>query len=132
MKPLPALLGLALTALVLAAPAAAKEGVKATLTKPVPLHAPAGSRLTITWTLTYRDDHGRRRFFGAGEVFVRLLSGTGARSTVAFVNGDGHYRARVRVPSGGIGGIRIGLRGYNDYGVADMYFPITNNPFRRK
>lgn len=64
-------------------------------------------------------------------MFVRLLSKTGADSTVGFTDTDrrGFNRTRVKVPSGGIGGVRVGLRGWNDRGVDDVFFPLENDPF---
>jgi hypothetical protein len=111
-----------------APPAAAKEGVKATLTTKIPLDAAPGTKLEVGWTLAYLDDNGRRQPFGAGEVFVRLLSASGARAETTFVDGSGSFIAKVAVPEGGIGDVRIGLRGYSDGRTSDMLFPITNDP----
>src|SRR5580765_1874196 len=68
----------AVAALVGALPAAAKEGVTATLRSAIPLGAPAGTHLTVRWTLAARDEDGKRRLFSAEGLFVRLLSKTGA------------------------------------------------------
>jgi len=118
------------------APAAVgKEGVRARLVTPVPLAAAPGAKVTIVWTLSY-DDRGHRRRFGAGGVFVRLLSASGGRSVDSLDTRGrrGRYSARVRVPRGGIGGIRIGLEGtrYSKGRAeqADIFFPIVNSPFK--
>jgi hypothetical protein len=131
-----ACLGVAVVALVAALPAAGKEGVKATLTTRVPLTAPAGTALRVAWTLTYRDEHGRRRPFGGEGIVIRLLSASGGPSKTAFARGTaGGYAATVRVPDGGIRVIQIGIEGWSSgpYGTrrADELFPITNAPKRR-
>jgi hypothetical protein len=115
-----------------ALPAAAKDGVKATLTSDLPLDAAPGARLRVAWTLAYVDD-GRRRPFGAGGVFVRLVSASGAAAETAFSREDGgHYTATVVVPEGGIDDVAIGLRGWVSGHVelrpSDLLFPITNDP----
>src|SRR2546423_9045501 len=59
------------------------------------------------------------------QMFVRLLSATGGSPTTAFTKTDaGRNTADVAVPAGGIGGIRIGLRG-----TTDIFFPLMNDPF---
>jgi hypothetical protein len=123
-----------------------KEGVRARLDAPVPLHAAAGRTITIAWTLSYVES-GERHPFGASGVFVRLLSASSARPVTAYGDGrgsgpnrggvgvPGEYLARVRVPAGGIGGITIGLRGWRIIGGrrqrADAFFPIDNDPFAK-
>ncbi|MGZ4440646.1 MAG: hypothetical protein ACXVZN_09820 [Gaiellaceae bacterium] len=136
MRALVACLGVAVVALVAAFPAAGKEGVKATLTTRVPLAAPAGTTLRVAWTLTYRDEHGRRRPFGGEGIFIRLLSASGGPSKTAFARGTaGGYTAIVRVPDGGIRTIQIGIEGWssgpNGTRRADELSPITNAPKRR-
>jgi hypothetical protein len=121
----------AATALVAALPAAGKDGVEATLLTRIPLDAPAGTRLEVAWKLTYLD-HGRRRTFGAGGVFVRLTSAAGAGAETGFAGGNGEYRATVVVPKGGIGDVQIGLQGWTNDAAgtreSDALFPITNDP----
>jgi hypothetical protein len=127
---------LAVAALAAAVAAPAKEGVKAKLTSTIPLDASAGTRLRVSWTLRGADDNGRPYPFGANGVFVRLISASGAASTTGYApSGDyanGRYAATVVVPDGGIGDVRIGLRGFSSgatgYRQSDMIFPITNDP----
>jgi hypothetical protein len=127
-----ALAGVTAAALVAALPAAGKEGVKATLRTSIPLHAAAGARLEVRWTLAYVDQDGRRRPFGANGVFVRLRSTSGARAETGLApNGSyptGAYAATVVVPEGGIGDVEIGLRGWADGRPSALLFPITNDP----
>jgi hypothetical protein len=60
-------------------------------------------------------------------MFMRLLSRTGDASTAGFADSDANGRntSAVMVPVGGIGGVRIGLRG-----TTDILFPLDNDPFR--
>jgi hypothetical protein len=131
---IPGLLLVAAAFLVAALPAAGKDGVKATLTTRIPLHAPAGTQLKVGWTLAYRDEHGKRHVFGGGGIFVRLLSTSGANAETSFarVGKPGHYSATVRVPKGGIRDIQIGIHGWASGPTgtrpADELFPITNDP----
>jgi hypothetical protein len=128
-----ALLLAGVTALIAVLPAAGKEGVKATLTTPLPLDAPAGKRIRIGWTLTYPDEQGKLRPFGAGYLFVRLKSASGGEAVTEYAGGDrGEYWATIAVPEGGIGDIEFGLVGWatdkNGTRRADMIFPIANDP----
>jgi hypothetical protein len=115
-------------ALALATVASTKEDARARLTTTVPLGAAPGTSVRVAWTVTVPDGNGRRRPFNAIGMFVRLLSRTGAEATTGFAtrtaHEDGHYDAQVRVPAGGIGGIRAGLRG-----TTDIFFPVENDPF---
>jgi hypothetical protein len=131
-----ALLAVAAAALAAALPAAGKEGVKATLTTNIPLDAPAGTQVKVAWSLAGVDENGRRYPFGANGVFVRLVSASGAAATTGFAPSGtyttGEYAATVVVPEGGIGDVRIGLRGFSSgatgYRESAMLFPITNDP----
>lgn len=111
--------------------AAAKDDARARLTKPLALGSRPGATISVEWAVRVPDERLGSAPFGAGSMFVRLLSKTGAPSTVGFTDTDrdGLNRARVEVPAGGIGGVRVGLRGWNDYGVADVRFPLANDPF---
>jgi len=132
------LLTVAGAALVAALPAAAKEGVKATLTTRIPLDAKPGTKLDVAWSLAFLDEHGRRQPFGAGGVFVRLLSasGAGAETGVADETGTGEYTAKVVVPKGGIGDVQIGIHAWvsspSGTRPSDGLFPITNDPMPGK
>jgi hypothetical protein len=118
------------TAIVCVVPAAGKDGVEATLTTKLPLDAKSGSQVKVGWTLAYLHDG---RLFGAGGVFVRLVSASGGAAETAFASQDrGHYTATVVVPEGGIGDVEIGLRGWVsgnvDRRTSDLLFAITNDP----
>ena len=107
-------------------PAAAKEGVRATLTSSIPTHAFPGTHVVVAFTLRDRSGHP----FNAERVFVKLICPTRDASSVVFASSashaDGRYRVVAIVPPGGLGSIRIGLRG-----SSDVYFPITNNPLAK-
>jgi hypothetical protein len=114
-----------LGALAMAAVAPSKEGARAHLRSAIPLDAAPGTKLLVVWTVDIPDDKGRRVPFGASQMFVRLLSANGRGPTTAFTNTvAGRNTAEIAVPSGGIGGIRIGLRG-----TTDIFFPLMNDPF---
>jgi hypothetical protein len=122
-----------LAACALAAPAAAKEGVRATLSTPIPLDAAPGTKLHVAWKLANRDGAP----FGGGDVFVRLSSASGGgRAETAYVNGAGTFAADVVVPKGGIGDIQIGIRGWSSgpdgTHESPLIFPITNDPLPGK
>ena len=129
--PLVALLLGSLGVLGTASLAVAKDDARARLTEPLPLAARPGATISVEWAVRVPDERLGSRPFGAGNMLVRLLSRTGAPSTVGFTDTDrdGINRARIKVPAGGIAGIRVGLRGWNDQGVADAVFPLANDPF---
>lgn len=118
----------ALVALAVTALAPAKEGARATLTTRVPLAAAPGTTIRVGWIVNVPDRHGVARPFNAIGMFIRLLSRTSVPATTGFASATGHpdgrYVATVEVPQGGIGGIRLGLRG-----TTDAFFPLTNDPF---
>jgi hypothetical protein len=124
--------------LLVAASAAAKEGMTATLLGSPKLSAPAGTKIRIAFKFgttsaraatTCRSDPNR--------FYVRLLSKTGARSTYGDADACGRRMvATVRIPRGGARAIEIKLRGWIMYpgGAmkrADALIPITNDPFAK-
>lgn len=125
--------GTAMVAAALAAAtiAVAKEGASARLTGELPLRAPPATTVRARWRVDVPDGRGGRQPFNAIGMFVRLLSRTGAPSTIGFATStaheDGRYAASLRVPAGGIGGVRVGLRG-----TTDVEFPLANDPFRSR
>jgi len=123
-----------LAALVLAPGGSSKEGARARLLTPLPLAAKPGSTIQVRWAVDVPDGHGGRRPFGAGGMFVRLLSKTGSPSTIGLADGGGRFQTTLRVPSGGIGGVRVGLRGTScdasGCRARDALFPLVNDPFR--
>ncbi len=93
--------------------AGAKEGVVARVLTPISRDVKPGSRVTVAWTLTYLEA-GKRRPFGAGYVFGRLVGPGGSRSPLAYgvhTHRPGGYRARVKVPRGGVRRLEIGMMG---------------------
>jgi hypothetical protein len=93
-------------ATLLAVPAAAKDGVRAKLDRPVAL---AGAKtVTVKWRLV--DEHGE--LFKAGGIYLRVSACGRARVDVpAKASGDG-YTARVRVPPRGLRKLVVGLQGW--------------------
>lgn len=121
-------LGLCGIALAAAGSASTKEGARSDLTTRLPVGAAPGTLVRVGWIVSAPDGQGNMRPFGATGMFVRLLSRTGAPATTGFASQSaGRYSAEVRVPRGGIGGVRTGLRG-----TTDIYFPVVNDPFRSR
>ena len=94
-----------------------KEGMRASLTTPIPSRAAPGDEILLAWTLTVVDGNMQSQPFSAEYVFVQLLSPT-REATIAFATGGDHargeYAARVKVPAGGIAAIQFGIRGTTD------------------
>jgi hypothetical protein len=124
-----ALIGIvAVAALGAASLALSKEGARGRLTTTVPLEAAPGTNVRVGWTVDVPDGAGGREPFGAMHMFLRLLSRTGAAATTGFAREtSGRYKTDVSVPAGGIGGIRVGLRG-----STEIFFPLENDPFRSR
>jgi hypothetical protein len=114
----------------LPAGAAAKEGVRATLTTRLDLKASPGTSVRVAGTLADRDGHP----FGGSGLYVRLLGREGGSRSASATGTAGGFAAVVPVPKDGIGGIRIGLPGQacgpTGCHRADLLFPIVNDPFR--
>ena len=114
-------------------PRVARNWVQATLTRPVPKDARAGTTVRIQWKLWSRDQHGKIVPFDAGGIFARIVNPNHTAATRAAATGQhGRYEARVRVPTGGIGAIQVGIMGWSS-GLqgrrpAPSLFPITNYP----
>jgi hypothetical protein len=92
------------TALVAGTLVSAKEGARAHLTTALPLGAAPATTIRVEWTVDVPDGSTGRRPFNAIGMFVRLLSRTGAPSTLGFASPtaheDGRYAADVSVPRG--------------------------------
>jgi hypothetical protein len=115
----------ALGGLVSAGVALSKGDARAHLASKLPIDAAPGTKIRVVWTVDVPNDKGGREPFGAMQMFVRFLSASGAAPTTAFTDTDGgRNTADAVVPVGGIGGIRIGLRG-----TTDIFFPLLNDPF---
>ena len=112
-----------------AIPAAAKEGARARLLTRVPIHAKAGARITVRWTVQVRGPSGKLVPFRANGMIARLIGNRTASTAFAQQFGP-PYSVRIRVPRGGIRNIKVGLMGYSTNGrPAPAFFPITNDPF---
>lgn len=143
-----ALVGCLACILVAAASADGKGDVRATLENPAQLQGAApGEQVRVAWTLTDAQPPGLTtpgrvapRPFGASGVYIRVRGKAGAApERFAAVAGHqasqaGRYVAVVTVPAGGIAAIAIGLAGFRALPGqastrADVFFPITNDPF---
>ncbi|MBJ7348504.1 MAG: hypothetical protein JHC87_08050 [Thermoleophilaceae bacterium] len=115
----------------------AKGNIRATLDQSIPSDSTPGKLITVGWKLeserpssSSKSGASKYQPFGAGEVFVRLIGPAGSRPTEAIVDGRGHFSASVRVPSGGVKDIKIGIKGttINADGTrraGDYFIPIT-------
>jgi hypothetical protein len=81
----------------------AKEGVIARLENPAVLRAPAGTSVSLVWTL-----RAGKEPFGASGIYVRLRD-HGGKATIAEATelGPGRFRARFVIPRGGVQSIAI-------------------------
>jgi hypothetical protein len=125
-----AVVGLAFGALV-AAPAVAKDRVRAKLDAPVRWQTDAGRMVRVAWHLV--DADGRR--FRASGIYLRVSRcGTGPVRVAARSRGGG-YVARVRMPKAGISRLTVGLKGWRIVGErrerADVLFGF-DPPLRRR
>jgi hypothetical protein len=118
--------------------AAGKDRVRAAIDAPQRCDAAAGTTITVAWRLTTLFG-GHRRPFGASGVFVSLDRTAGGTPVKRHARQDraGHYTVRVKVPDGGIARIRVGLEGTSHFpdGTtkdADVYFPVSGDPCRRR
>lgn len=89
--------------------ASAKDGLRATFTKPIPPSKPAGEHVHISWKL--RNSAGQP--VSLKRTFVKIVCPTGDSYTITFAKLDarGLYRADAIVPPGGIGTVTIGAKG---------------------
>jgi hypothetical protein len=120
--------GIALLAALAAPAASAKEGAQARLLTPLPMHAAAGTLITIRWTVTVPGPNGRRMPFGADGMFATLIGADHAISSATDKQGGPPFSVRLRVPAGGIHAIRFGLHGFSSgprgTRPAPMFFPM--------
>ena len=122
-----------LAALAAAAPAGAKEGVRAVAEGTVRMGAPAGTEIRVAWRLV--DEEGRP--FGASGIYLRVRRCGGELQRVrARARGNGRFVARFEVPGAGIRRLTVGLRGWRMYPSgrterADAIFPFAPRLERR-
>jgi len=106
------LIALGMTLVAASAVLAKSEHAVATLDALLPIDAQPGSEVDFGWTLTVPGDGGSSMPFNAEGVFVRLLPASGEPvELVGRQDRPGHYIATVTVPTGGLSGVEIGLRG---------------------
>jgi hypothetical protein len=126
------LLALLLTAgALVAAPAAAKDGVRAKLDAPVRLDKAPGKTVLVTWHLV--DE--RAQAFGASGIYLRVSRCGHKPMRIAALRRAGGYSARFVVPKGGIRKLVVGLKGWRIIGKrrerADAFFEF-DPPLRRR
>src|SRR5579872_515574 len=117
MKRVACVIVIALTA---AAGAAAKQGAEAHLLAALPKHAVPGTYVVVRWSVDVPGPNGTREGLSAIGMFVRLVGSWGASTTaMSRENAGPPYSVRVRVPRGGIRGVRFGVAGSTPF-----YFPL--------
>jgi hypothetical protein len=128
------LLAAAAGAIVTGAASAKDAGTTATISAPAACAA-AGTTMTVVFSIATADGTP----FGASGVFVRLRRGGGRpaveRPAAASAGAPGRYRARFRVPRGGLRRIDVGLRGTTTLAdgtvrPAPVLFRTTGDPCR--
>jgi len=92
----------------------ALAAVHATLLRPLPTHASAGTKIVVAFAL--RDFAGHP--VDAKRVFVKVICPEKDVWSIAYATdaGNGRYRVVATVPAGGLGQVRIG-RGSTYYPV---------------
>jgi hypothetical protein len=123
---------LALATALVTHPAAAKEGVRAKLERPVRLGSAPGKTISVAWRLI--DGDGRR--FDASGIYLRVdACGRRPRNLRATARGRGRYAARLRVPERGIHRLVVGLKAWRMIGErrerADVHFAFDPPLVRR-
>ena len=127
----------AVIAMALADNADAKGNMRAVLDQPIPAESVPGEMITVKWKLEVERPSnpghprtGQYEPFGAGEVFVRLIGPAGSQPTETVVDGQGHFSAAVRVPTGGVKAVKIGIKGVSTSSggssqASDYLIPIS-------
>jgi hypothetical protein len=133
-RPIALTLLLAAWFLVSTATALAKGDAIATLDASLPSDPEPGSEIMVGWTVEtlLGDGTGTRAPFNAEGMFIRLSPATGEPvEAIGRQDTLGHYVATVRVPTGGIAEVAIGLRGESCSGGtcqrSDMIFAIDDS-----
>ncbi|HEX6867809.1 MAG TPA: hypothetical protein VF119_03340, partial [Candidatus Limnocylindrales bacterium] len=112
--------------------ALAKGDAVATLDEPLPTDAEPGSKVVIAWTLGMPDGGGGTVPLNSEGVFIRFTPRTGEPLEVmARQDREGHYRATVTVPEGGLGSPVFGLKGEACFAGggcqrSDILFPLAS------
>ena len=117
---------LALTQLVLlAAPAAAKEDLRAVQDAPIAMDTPGGTEILVGITVTAPSDDGRVPVVGS-PIYLKLTGRDGdtTRAAAAADRTEGHYTVRISIPAGGAREAEIGI-----HGTFDLPMMIMNDPF---
>ena len=122
-------LGLVLTA---AGVALAKGDAVVSLDEPLPVDPKPGSKVVIAWTLGMPDGRGGTMPLNSEGVFIRFTPPQGGPLEVmARQDREGHYRATVTVPEGGLGSPVFGLKGEACFAGggcqrSDILFPLAS------
>lgn len=104
-----------LAAAVVAAPAAAKEFMEATLDAPIAMGTPGGTEILVGMTVSVSEPDGMHPVEGT-PVYLKLIGRDGAttRAAGAGDHAAGHYTFRIAIPAGGARGLEVGIHGSSD------------------
>jgi hypothetical protein len=111
--------------------ALAKGDAVVTLDEPLPTDPEPGSKVTIAWTLDMPDGANGTIPLNSEGVFIRFTPPKGEPlEVVARQDREGHYRATVTVPDGGLGSPVFGLKGEACFAGggcqrSDIMFPLA-------
>jgi hypothetical protein len=115
----------------LAVPAAAKEGVRAKLDRPVRLGTAPGKTIRVAWHLV----GDRARPSSASRIYLRVSRCGRKPMRIPAVERAGGFSASLKVPKGGIRKLLVGLKGWRITGEsrerADALFPFDPPLHRR-
>ena len=115
---------LSVTAALLAVPAAAKEGMVATLDAPVRLDRAPGETLRVKWHMV----HAQASTASASSIYLRVSRCGHRPLRVPAKLRPGGFTVRLKVPAGGIRKLMVGLEGWRitpDHKErADRFFPF--------
>jgi hypothetical protein len=111
--------------LVLAAPVAAKEDLRATFDAPIAMDTPGGTVILVGITVTAPSDAGRVPVVGS-PIYLKLTGRDGdtTRAAAAADRTEGHYTVRIAIPAGGAREAEVGM-----HGTFDLPMMIMNDPF---
>jgi hypothetical protein len=133
MRRVPALATILAVAAVLAiavAPAAAKEGMTATLDAPIPMGEPGGTELLVGVRVEIMGETGSTPVYGS-PIYIQL-TGRGGDIVREYLTEErdvrGHYLGRIAVPAGGARAVEVGMGGSTDFVAMLTADPLTFGP----
>jgi hypothetical protein len=112
---------------VLAAPAAAKEWLQATLDAPIAMDTPPGTEILVGVTVMVPGDDGAMHPVEGSPIRL-ILTGRDGSTTHAAGAADGtpgHYLMRITIPAGGVRAAQVAMHGTSDLPLTLTADPLT-------